>query len=152
MAESSPSQRGPGISIRRAPPSGTTSVQLDQLRIWKPRFREEISPMRRSSAELFLALESSSLDSQRVLCRKLHQATRQVDRTVLLPSPEVRLDRVLVGVLERYRAGAEECLIARYLLAFRLFEEARAGLRWIDSHLDHRLRPPIPMPGLEDPD
>lgn len=142
----------PGISIRRAPPVGKASAQLERLRIWSPRFRKEISPVRRSSTELFVALESSSLASQRVLCRQLHQATRQVDRTLLLPSPEVPIDRILVGVLERYRAGAEECLVARFLLAFRLFEEARAGLSWIDRHLDRRLRPPIPMSGLENPD
>lgn len=158
MAESSPAQsrdgpsessETPGISIQRAPPSDRLSAQLEQLRIWSPLFGKEISPVRQSSSELFAALESSSLASQQVLCRELYQATRQVDRALLLPSPEVRIDRILVGVLERYRAGAEECLVARYLLAFRLFEEARAGLSWIDHHLARRFRPPIPMPGLE---
>lgn len=161
MAESSPAQRRggqsessemPGISIRRAPDSDVLSTRLEQLRVWRLWFSKEISPVRQSSAELFAALQSSSLASERALCRELHQATRQVDRALLLPSPEVRIDRILVGVLERYRAGAEECLVARYLLAFRLFEEARAGLSWIDRHLERRFRPPIPLPGLESPD
>lgn len=59
---------------------------------------------------------------------------------------------MLFGSLERYRAGAAECLAGRFLSSYRLLLEARAGLEWVDGRIERRLRPPVRLRGLDPPE
>ena len=146
---SSEREIAPGIWILRSPEEDQASRRA-RVRQWNGIFESELRRVRSAFAALFVALERSSLATESERCPRLAQEVTAVRRALLLPSPEVRLDRVLVGSLERLESGAIECVAGRYLLSYRLMEEGRAGLDWIENRVARSLREPIVLPGLSD--
>jgi hypothetical protein len=139
----------PGIRIERADP-GPAAERRRRLAAWRELYMKRLGPLREESDGLFGALESSSLAASVAHCERLAGKAREVDRRSLFSSPDVRIDRVLFGSLERFVAGAARCAAGRYLEAYTLLHEARAGLRWIDHRIARGLRPPVPLAGLGD--
>lgn len=137
------------IRIERSPPSPQEIAHRQRLARWKPLYERHLAPLRAAHAELAAALESSSLAASRDHCRSLLERSAAVDREAILPSPAAALDRALLGLLSRYRAGGRLCLGGRHLRAHRLFEEARTGLLRIDRYLDRQLREPVRLEGLD---
>ena len=141
----------PGVRIERADP-GRHAESRRRLSIWRELYGKRLEPLRAEVARLFSALERSSLMASAVHCDRISRSVSEVGRQGLFSSSEPRLDRVLFGSLERFEAGSSACLAGRYVEAFRLLQEAWAGLGWIDRHLESRLRPRIPLPGLGAPE
>jgi len=140
-------EQAPGVHIEKADP-GPAAERRRRLEVWRVLYLERLRFLRAECDGLFGALERSSLASSAAHCERLASSASKVDRRGLFSSSDVRIDRVLFGSLERFAAGAQECLGGRYLRAYELLHEARAGLRWIDRRVASGLRPPIPLPGL----
>lgn len=142
------SEQAPGVRIERADPA-PAAERRRRLAAWRELYLERLRPLRGASDGLFEALGRSSLTHSAAHCERLAELAAGVDREGLFSSSEVNMDRVLFGSLERFESGAAECLAGRVLKAYRLLHEAQAGLEWIDRRLASRLRPPIPLRGLE---
>jgi len=142
-------EQAPGVRIERADPA-PAAERRRRLSRWTELYESRLGPLRGEADVLFEALERSSLAASALLCEGVLQSASEVDRRGLFSSSEIRVDRVLFGSLERFHAGASQCLAGRYLKAYQLLDEARAGLGWIDRVLASRLRPPIPLRGLAD--
>lgn len=142
----------PGVHIERASPGPEAEAARARLIEWHRLYVDRLAALRRSAARLFAELERSSLATLTDRCTTLLERVGEVDRAALFPSTDVDLDRVLFGSLERYRAGAAECLAGRFLSSYRLLLEARAGLEWVDGRIERRLRPPVRLRGLDPPE
>lgn len=142
----------PGVRIERARPDRETTAAHRRLRSWRELYGQRLLRLRAATGRLFDELEGSSLAALSDRCREIGRAVGRVDRRGLFASGDVELDRVLFGALERFRAGAAECVGGRYLNAYRLLVEARMGLVWVDRRIEHRLRPTVPLVGLDSPD
>ncbi len=142
-------RQAPGVRIERVAPTPDAAAARVRLRQWRRLYLDRLSALRRSATLLFAELERSSLATLTDRCGDLLATVAAVDRAALFPSTEVEIDRVLFGSLERFRAGAGECLAGRFLSAYRLLVEARAGLEWVDRRVDRRLSAPVPLPGLD---